>query len=310
MLVRPGRSRAIATSRERTRRLIADPLGHVHARPDDLATREREAGDAGLLVMTRDLHPDDRARVEAPRVTSKVEAVRYLLDGAARDDLPFIHQHQIRCKAHDLVDFVAHVEGRDPELPGKAFDEGEDLLLAVLVERSERFVHQEQPRVREHRAGEGDPLAFPAREGGDAPAEEGLEVHEADDRLGLEQPFVLRGAAMAVQDVSPHREVREQARVLEDEAGAAVASGDEGPVVLPHRAVEGDPAARLRFESCDRTQQGRLAAARGSEDRGNPREADVERCLETEVAPIDGETRLEAWGAPLLSGRHGRGSAG
>ena len=126
---------------------------------------------------------------------------------------------------------------------------GRNFLLAILVERGEGLVHEEESRVREHRAGEGDPLALPAGERGDAPPEEGIEVHQADHRFRPEHPLTLRGAAVTVEDVPPHREVGEEASVLKDETCPPHARRDERAVVLPDRAFERDPTPRFPLES-------------------------------------------------------------
>ena len=309
MLVRPGRSSANRDVARTDPEVDLRAFLHVDARADHLPAVEGEVRDAGLGIVARNPHADDGPRVQAPRVASKVETVRYLLDGPVRNDPPGAHQHQVRCEAHHLVDLVAHVQGGDLELPGETLDEGKDVLLAVLVERGEGLIHQEEARVREHRTRERDPLALAAREGGHAPPEEGLEVHETDHRLRPEQSFAGRGAPVSVENVSLDREVGKETRVLEDEARPAVAGGDERSFVLPRRPVEGDPSPRFPLEPRDRPQEGGLAAARGPEDRGDPGEGDIETRFEAEVATNDDDVRHQARGARSFSGRHERESA-
>ena len=57
------------------------PFRHLDAGSDDLASVECEVRDSGRGVVSRDPHPDDRPRIEATRVASKVEAIGNLLDG-------------------------------------------------------------------------------------------------------------------------------------------------------------------------------------------------------------------------------------
>lgn len=85
--------------------------------------------------------------------------------------------------------------------------------------------------------------------------------------------------------VSAHAHVREQARVLEDVADAALARRhvEAGRGVQNHGAVQPHAAAVGFQQSCDDVDDGCLAAARGAEDGGDAGVIDTEVDVEIET---------------------------
>ena len=128
----------------------------------------------------------------------------------------------------------------------RRLERGLDHALAFGVEGAGRFVEEEQRRVLQHRPGDRDPLALPAREADAALAEEGLvalgqggdEVVRVGGGRGGDHLGVA-GRGPAVADVL-HRVGREDHAVLRDDADprAQRLEGDalDPGAVDPHRA--------------------------------------------------------------------------
>ena len=94
----------------------------------------------------------------------------------------------------------------------------------ALVERGERLVEQQQPRLGGHRPRERDPLRLPARELARlhaAPSRRGRRVRASPSRRVAPRPRPRAPAAEPERDVLEHGEVREQQVVLEHDADRA-----------------------------------------------------------------------------------------
>src|SRR5262249_14979831 len=125
------------------------------ARPSSGHARPRQAGD--LLL--------DQLAVEAPPAPQQVRRA--------------VLQHAARLHHHDAVE-AAHggepMRDRDQGAPVHQLAQRiADRLLAIGVERRGRLVEQQDRRVLEEGAGDGDALALPARELDAAVADEGVE---------------------------------------------------------------------------------------------------------------------------------------
>ncbi len=125
------------------------------------------------------------------------------------------------------------------------------------VERGERLVEQQQPRLGGQRAGQRDPLPLAARERAGQPVAVALEPHHPQqtghpgvDVAGAPQP-------RCVAHVAGHGEVGEELALLEHQREPAAVGGHPGQV----GAVPAHPARRRRLEPGHRPQQRRLAAA-------------------------------------------------
>ena len=59
---------------------------------------------------------------------------------------------------------MGHVQDRGPELPADVQDLELERLAELPVERAERLVHEQQPRLEHDRPGEGDALLLAARQ--------------------------------------------------------------------------------------------------------------------------------------------------
>ena len=105
---------------------------------------------------------------------------------------------------------------------------GLHVLTGHLVERAERFVHQQQRRMRGERPGDGDTLLHPAGQLPRACARRSpaagrvrASPRRACRRLALSQPLSSSGSSMFLRDGAPV----EQARLLERHAVVLVETG-------------------------------------------------------------------------------------
>ena len=76
---------------------------------------------------------------------------------------------------------MRHVENRGLELVAHALDERDDLTLASFVERRQWLVHQQQMRVGEQRAPDGDALLFSAGQVVRTPVENLRDAEQVDN---------------------------------------------------------------------------------------------------------------------------------
>ena len=76
---------------------------------------------------------------------------------------PLLQHHDLRRQLAQLGGVVADIDHRHA-LVAQPHQIGQDLVLAALVERAERFVEQQQSRLRQQRAAERDALALAAGE--------------------------------------------------------------------------------------------------------------------------------------------------
>ena len=144
--------------------------------------------------------------------------------------------------------------------------------LALRIERRGRLVEQQDRRVLQHRAGDGDALALAAGQLRPLLADAGVvAVGEAHDEI------VGVGAARRLDDLRfgcadpPERDVvadraAEQEHVLRDEGDLAAQRREvDGGDIL---AVDRRPPAAQRKEALDDAEDRRLAAARGADQGG------------------------------------------
>ena len=101
----------------------------------------------------------------------------------------------------------------------------DDVELDRLVERGERLVEQEQPRLRGERARQRDALRLAAGDGARASARGVPHVEAFEQRQRPLAPLAPRRAADRELDVLQRRHVREEREVLEDVADAPAAYG-------------------------------------------------------------------------------------
>ncbi len=101
--------------------------------------------------------------------------------GAGAQDAPVLERDDGGGEARDLRRRVADIEDGDDGLSGEAFEIGQDLGLAGLVEGGEGLVGDEEAGGAQERAPDGDALRLAARERAGTAVEQCAEPQEADD---------------------------------------------------------------------------------------------------------------------------------
>jgi hypothetical protein len=130
------------------------------------------------------------------------------------------------------------------------------------IERRERLVEQQRARLEGERAGERHALLLAAGELRGKPVAEPFEPDEREEIGGAASTLVDRRIAHAqrIGDVLPDAHVRKQRIRLEHDAALARTHGCRGHVLAP----EADAARLGPEEAGDQLEQGRLAAAAGT----------------------------------------------
>ena len=165
--------------------------------------------------------------------------------------------------------------GRDVDLVVQAAQPLAQLGADLGVERAERLVEQQHPRLDRERAGERHALALAAGELGRVALGEAGEPDDPQQLVDARLDLVLGLLAdrQAEADVVAHRHVLERRVVLEDEADLALLRRDVGDVL----AADHDVAGVGVLEAADDPQQRRLARAARPEQRGQRAVRDLQR---------------------------------
>ncbi len=122
----------------------------------------------------------------------------------------------------------------------QALEVGQDLVLALQIQRRQRLVQQQQARAGEQGTHHAHALALAAGQATGHALEQMTDAQQLH-RL-LPRHLVRPGAAHAVFQVASHRQVRKQAGLLEDVAQRALVGGHEDArgAVLPELTVDLD----------------------------------------------------------------------
>ena len=177
------------------------------------------------------------------------------------EQTPVEHDADSLGESGRVLEVVGDEQRGERELAQQLLQLGADGRARVRVERGERLVEEEDPRLPCERAGERDPLALAAGELVRAGA------GEVVDAEALEQLPHARPAAEA--DVALDGQVREERVVLEDVPDCARL---RGPVhrarrVEPRLARQRDPPRLRPHEPGHGAEDGRLAGARRPDER-------------------------------------------
>jgi hypothetical protein len=210
-----------------------------------------------------------------------------LLDAAgAHDRDPIRH-------GHGLLLVVRHVDERDADLGLDALQLDLHLLAQLEVERAERLVEEEDPRVVDERPRQGNPLLLAAGELVRLAVLVAGELDEVEHLADATPHLVVRDLppAQSEGDVLVDGEVREQRVVLEDGVDVALERREIGDVGL----AEEDRAGAGLLEAADHPQRRRLAAAR------RPEKREELAPLDREGEVVDGREVTELLGDPVQS---------
>ena len=188
---------------------------------------------------------------------------------------------------HRLVDIV---RDEDHRLAHRPLDADEFLLQALArdpVDCTERFIHQQDGRIRGQRARETDPLPLPAGKlvrvtvailgGRQADKLEQL-LGPVVDPLLVPPPQPRHGA-----DVFADGHVREETGLLDDVTH--LQAQGRGIFAASVDAIDQDASVVRVYQPVDHAERGRLAASRGSDQDACLAVWDVEREAEHRVRP-------------------------
>ncbi len=250
-------------------------------------------------------------------VVERVRRADLLQPAVVHDGDPVGHHQR-------LLLVVGDVDDRHPQLVVQRLDLQLEPFPQLLVERAERLVHQQHPRVEDEGPGERDPLLLAA---GELAGETALVAGQADQLQHLPGPLPdlrLRHFPQVQReaDVLADRHVREEGVVLEDHADVAPPRRHRRHRVV----VDPDLAGGRRLEAGQHHQGRRLARA-GRPEQGHelPRR-DVDRDAVDRVAaasrvrlldPVEADPRPEVadplglgGGGPAGGARHRHGPRG
>ena len=249
----------------------ADPFGpHHHVarasveavglqRAQQVPATDVDAPTAEVLAPQEVRHPQEARHERRGRTLVDVTRSGALLDPTVvhhRD--PVAHRERLLLVVGDVHEGDAHLAVQRGQL-------ALERLAQLGVERAERFVEQQHPRLQDERAGEGDPLLLAARQLVGPALRQGGELHELERRpdAGPTGGLVPVAEAEPERHVVPHRHVGEQRVALEDGVDRALLGRHVGDVAT----VDPDLARRRALEPTDHPQGGRLAAARRTQQR-------------------------------------------
>ena len=196
-------------------------------------------------------------------------------------------------------------------------------LGVARVERGDRLVGEDDARLLDQGAGDGDALLLAARQGAGAVGGEAADVEELQrrerDRLVVGGPQLEQGAPFgrvvepAHQHVGEHVEAVDQGELLEHHGAVAAPVAQRRALQRGDVAVLEDDAAVARLDQAvDHAQERRLAGAGAADDADHLAGGDfqVDRVDGDEVTEAAGET-LDREHARLLAGHAWRaGSRG
>ena len=123
--------------------------------------------------------------------------------GPQATTLPSVQHHDVGGQPRDLDDRMADIDDRHPGLVAQPLDIGQDLGLARLVERSERLVHQDQPRAGEQRTADRHALLLAAGQQVRPAVEQVADAEQIDDRVFLGMALAARREPAAIGEVLP-----------------------------------------------------------------------------------------------------------
>ena len=112
-----------------------------------------------VYFMFRNQGFDNDARIIG-KGCRQVDSAQDIVERATGDDPTFVEQNQMVGQSCDLIRCMADIDDRYGQFAVQAFEIRQDLQLALEVECSQRFVHEQDFRIGEEGAGDGDALAF------------------------------------------------------------------------------------------------------------------------------------------------------
>src|SRR5262245_47215384 len=166
---------------------------------------------------------------------------------------------------------MADIHHGNPRVVAQALEIGQDFAFAVIVERRERLIEQEQTRAHEQRASYGDALALTAGQAARPTLEQTADVQQVNNMRHVGGIASEAEHAPAVIEIGGNGEMRKEPSFLEDIANAAPVNRhvDAGRGVEQKIPVERNASAIGRDQPGNHVHQRRLAGARGAEQGGH-----------------------------------------
>ena len=171
-------------------------------------------------------------------------------------DPAFVHHDDLLGDLHRLLLIVGDEDRRHVDFLVQPAQPLAQLAPDLRVERAERLVQQQHPRLHRQRPGQRHPLELAAGELRGVALGEAVEPDESQQLLHARADLRLRALAHGQPegDVVVHGHVLEGGVVLEDEAHAAVARGRVGDVLArrsPRCRCRGSPSPAMIRSSVD-----------------------------------------------------------
>src|SRR6185437_816413 len=145
---------------------------------------------------------------------------------SGRDAASAVEQDRGIGEPRDLRNRVGDVDDRNTKRGAQTLDVIEDLAPAREVERRQRLVHQQDPRLREERAADRDALALAAGKRRRPPAQHRLQTEKLDHLRRLDDALVGGTQPQAVMQIGADVEMRKEQRILENVADTALVDSD------------------------------------------------------------------------------------
>lgn len=236
--------------------LMAPEAEPYLVRPDEdlIRTLLIKDGEPVINPSPEDVHMPEEAEHKRVlrRVVDLVRRSGLLYPAVVQDDDPVAY-------LQGLLLIMSDHYGGYAELPLEVQQVGAELLPYLRVERAERLVKEQDPRLDSKCPRERHSLLLPAGELVDSPLTEALQLDHGEELLHLLADLLVRGALSPLfhgkteGDVLAHGHVLEQRVVLEHEADASLLHRHFGHVI----AVEED------FPAVGRLKPGDYAKERG-----------------------------------------------
>ncbi len=147
-----------------------------------------------LLLVRFDPGFEHRSCIEASEQTAYVRVPREFDRRAVGEHGTGLHRDHGIGEAHDLGQRVADVYDEQPQFVAQPLDIGEDLLAAGGVERRERFVHEQQARLREQRPADRDALLLATRKPQRTAIEQVADAEQVDHRVEADRLRIVARA--------------------------------------------------------------------------------------------------------------------
>ena len=184
------------------------------------------------------------------------------------------------------------INDRQFELVAQALDQRQNLEPALDVERRERLVEKKQFGTGQQGAADRDPLPLATRKTPRPACEQMADAERLDDGFEPNGALPLAREPAPEQKVLFHRKMREEMRILKDEADAPPVRRHEDVLLRIDEGalVEANVTAARPRQTGDQVDDGRFAGAGAAKQRRDPGvvgERDIER--ERAGLPGDGD---------------------